>query len=530
MTFYSTYPDVEIPECSVYDYIFSSLKADELDLVAVVDGPQKMTYAELRRSIDALAGALDNRGVRSGDVVALHAPNSIGFMVAFHAVLRLGATVTTLNVLYSPAEIANQINDAQAKLYLTTSMLLPNALKGLEEAGLSRDHVILLDQAENYVSIAELIQQSRRPPEVVFDSATHLAVLPYSSGTTGKAKGVMLSHLNLVANIAQTDPMLPKYENKAVLAVLPFFHIYGMNIIMNLTLQQRGKLVILSKFDLKPCLELIQNERCATLYIAPPIAVALTKYPLLKDYDLSSVRLIVCGAAPMDEGLGTTLVERIPALLLQGFGMTELAPVSHVTPLNQPDIPVGSVGFAIPNICFKVIDPQTGKEIEGGSHERSQPGEMLVKGPNVMLGYLNNQEATDETITADGYLHTGDIVEVGAYGEVYVVDRLKELIKYKGYQVAPAELEALLLTHPDIYDAAVVAYPDEDAGEVPRAFIVRQPGSDLDQKQVTAFVTERVAAHKRIRIVEFIEAIPKSLQGKILRKELKGLPLQASTG
>jgi acyl-CoA synthetase (AMP-forming)/AMP-acid ligase II len=300
-----------------------------------------------------------------------------------------------------------------------------------------------------------------------------------------------------------------------------------MNVIMNLTLRQRGKLVILPKFDLKPFLELIQNEKCSSIYIAPPIAVALTKHTLVKEYDLSSIRTIICGAAPMDEALGAALTAQIPAVLLQGFGMTELSPVSHVTPLNNPDIPVGSIGFAIPNISFKVIDPQTGNLIEKVQNGRTQAGEMLIKGPNVMVGYLNNKEATGSTITLDGYLHTGDIVEVGPQGEVYVVDRLKELIKYKGYQVPPAELEALLLTHPAIADVAVVAHPDENAGEIPRAFIVLQPNSNVNKNEIMAFVATKVAPHKRIRIVDFIEAIPKSQSGKILRKELRGLPLSA---
>lgn len=525
MTYYSSYPEVEIPTSSIYDYIFSSLKNEELERIAVVDGSQQITYGQLRQKIDAFAGALHARGIQQGDVIALHAPNCLGFIIAFHGILRAGATITTLNVLYSPPEITSQINDSKAKLCITTSIFLPNAVAGVTDAGLDYKQIIVLDHAENYVSMTELISQAYRPPECFVHAATQLAVLPYSSGTTGKAKGVMLTHHNLVANIAQCSTVLPIRQDDTVLAVLPFFHIYGMNVIMNLTLQQRGKLVILPKFDLKPFLELIQNEKCSSIYIAPPIAVALTKHPLVKEYDLSSIRTIVCGAAPMDEALGAALTTQIPAVLLQGFGMTELSPVSHVTPLNNPNIPVGSIGFAIPNISFKVVDPQTGNEIEKVPNGRTQAGEMLVKGPNVMVGYLNNQEATNATITTDGYLHTGDIVEVGPQGEVYVVDRLKELIKYKGYQVPPAELEALLLTHPAVADAAVVAHPDEDAGEIPRAFVVLQPNSDIAKDEIMAFVAAKVAPHKRIRIVDFIEAIPKSLSGKILRKELRGLPL-----
>ncbi|MBJ8496234.1 AMP-binding protein [Acinetobacter oleivorans] len=527
MIYYSTYPEVEIPTGSIYDYIFNSLKEEELDRIAVIDGMQKISYGQLRQRIDALAGGFRARGIKQGDVIALHAPNSADFVITFHAILRAGATVTTLNVLYSPAEISSQIKDSEAKLCITTSMFLENAVAGVIDAGLSHEQVIVIEHTENYLSISELISQNYKPPEDFVETALQLAALPYSSGTTGKAKGVMLTHRNLVANIAQCSSVLPIRQDDTVLAVLPFFHIYGMNVIMNLTLRQRGKLVILPKFDLKPFLELIQNEKCSSIYIAPPIAVALTKHPLVKEYDLSSIRTIICGAAPMDEALGAALTEQIPAVLLQGFGMTELSPVSHVTPLNNPDIPVGSIGFAIPNISFKVIDPQTGNLIEKVQNGRTQAGEMLIKGPNVMVGYLNNKEATGSTITLDGYLHTGDIVEVGPQGEVYVVDRLKELIKYKGYQVPPAELEALLLTHPAIADVAVVAHPDENAGEIPRAFIVLQPNSNVNKNEIMAFVATKVAPHKRIRIVDFIEAIPKSQSGKILRKELRGLPLSA---
>lgn len=525
MTYYSTYPKVEIPNCSVYDYIFSSLNEEELNRVAATDGEKQITYAELRGRIDAFAGALAQQGVNVGDVVALHAPNCIAFMIAFHGILRAGATATTLNVLYSPSEIANQLNDSKAKLCITISMFLPNVLAGIADTALEKEQVIVLDGAEGHLSMLAMLSAGQTPPDVQFDATTHLAVLPYSSGTTGKAKGVMLSHYNLVANIAQSAAMLPIGQDDVTLAVLPFFHIYGMNVIMNITLYQRGKLVIMPKFDLPNFLQLIQNQKCSCVFIAPPIAVALTKVPLVKQFDLSSIRLIVSGAAPMDEALGAALVEQIPCHLLQGFGMTELSPVSHVTPLNSPHVPYGSIGVAVPNVSFKVVDPVTGIEVEKVPNGRTTAGEMLVHSPSRMLGYLNNQAATDATITADGFLHTGDIVEVGPHGEVYVVDRLKELIKYKGFQVPPAELEALLLTHPAIADSAVVAHPDEDAGEIPRAFVVLQADATVSKDEIMSYVAAKVASHKQIRIVDFIDAIPKSMSGKILRKDLKGRPL-----
>ncbi len=334
----------------------------------------------------------------------------------------------------------------------------------------------------------------------------------------------MLTHRNLLANIAQCEPVLQVGGDDRVLAVLPFFHIYGLNVIMNLTLRKRGSLVTMPKFDLPVFLRTMQSRRCSYLFIAPPVAVALAKHPAVDEADMSSVRVIVCGAAPLDEALGNALTDRLQCRLLQGFGMTELSPVSHVTPIDDPNLSIGSIGVAVPNIEFKLVDPDTGTEIEPAADGRTAAGEMLVRGPGVMMGYLGNDEATAATIDPDGFLHTGDIVQVGPKREVYVVDRLKELIKYKGYQVPPAELEALLLTHPAVVDAAVVAHPDEDAGEIPRAFVVLQSGASMTAEDVMEFVAGQVAPHKRIRLVDFIDTVPKSLSGKILRKDLKGRP------
>ncbi|GAA4397027.1 4-coumarate--CoA ligase family protein [Tsukamurella soli] len=522
MTITSTYPDVDIPDVGVYDYLFAGLRPDELIAVAIIDGERSLTYGELQAAVNAFAGALAALGVTPGDVVALHAPNGIGFAVAFHGILRAGATVTTVNALYSPHEIANQLRDSRASAYITISSLLPAALAGTEEAGLSTDAFIVLDAVEGYPSLTELLAAGEPAPQVDLDPKTHLAVLPYSSGTTGLPKGVMLTHTNLVANIAQCTPALKVSPDDAVIAVLPFFHIYGMNVLLNLTLRNRGTLVTLPKFDLVEFLTTIRDRRITYAFIAPPVAVALAKHPIVDSYDLSSLRVVVSGAAPLDETLGEALVQRLGIRLLQGFGMTELSPVSHVTPFDDPHVSVGSIGTAIPNIEFKIVDPDTGDEITWTPGEPSAPGEMLVRGPNVMQGYLGNPEATTSTIEPDGFLHTGDIVVVGPQGEAYVVDRLKELIKYKGYQVPPAELEAVLLTHPAIADAAVVAHPDEEAGELPRAFVVLQHGASLSAAEVIDYVADRVAPHKKVRIVDFIDTVPKSVSGKILRKDLKG--------
>src|SRR5690606_38975124 len=270
-------------------------------------------------------------------------------------------------------------------------------------------------------------------------------------------------------------------------------------------------------FDLQEFLRVISEYRVSRIYIAPPVAVALAKHPIGDQYDLSCIDVIFSGAAPLDAELGHAVAKRLGCTVLQGYGMTELSPVSHSMPDDRPDLDLNSCGFAIPNITCKIVDPETGEEVGPGV-----PGELWVKGPNVMAGYLNNPEATAATLDDEGYLHTGDVATVTEDGVFTIVDRVKELIKYKGYQAPPAELEALLLTHEKIADAAVIGVRDAEGEEVPKAFVVRQEGaSDLTEEDVMTFVAERIAPHKKVRVVEFIDQIPKSASGKILRKDLR---------
>ncbi len=523
MVIKSPIPNVEIPDVSIYEFVFGGLAGADLDRVAVVDGTSgaETTYGQLLGQVNAIAGGLAARGIGVGDVVALHAPNVPAFVAVFHGILRSGATVTTINSLYTPEDIANQLLDARARLLITVSPLLPNSGPAAAAAGLSRDEVIVMDGADGYANLRDLLTSGNPAPDAAFDPATHLAVLPYSSGTTGRPKGVMLTHRNLVANIVQSNPFIGLDSHDVVLAVLPFFHIYGLTVLLNLALAYRAKLVTMPRFDLPEFLRIIQDERCTAVFIAPPIAVALAKHPLIDQYDLSSVEFVLSGAAALDGRLAHAVAERLGTLVLQGYGMTEMSPVSHVIPRNRPDIDRGSIGLLVPNSEIRIVDTATGAEIEAPEAGESPPGELLVRGPQIMVGYLNNDEATAATLEANGFLHTGDIVSIDSDGILRVVDRLKELIKYKGYQVPPAELEALLLTHDAIADAAVVAHPDEEAGEIPKAFVVLQPGAELSALEVIEFVEARVSPHKKIRAVEFIEAIPKSTSGKILRKDLR---------
>ncbi len=522
MSIRSPYPDVEIPEVSLFEFLFAGGFGDRAHAPALIDGGSgaATTFAELAAMVTRIAAALAERGIGAGDVVGIFAPNTPHWVAAFHGVLRANAVVTSANSLYTAGELAHQLHDSGATLLITVSSFLDRVAAAAKEVGLGEDAIVVLDgpaaNSDGYTSLRDLLATTAEPP-VLTVGAWDTAVLPYSSGTTGLAKGVVLTHRNLVANLLQIQPLGGVTSATKILAVLPFFHIYGMTVMMNQGLHARSTVVTMPRFDLVEFLRVISEHQIQRVYIAPPVAVALAKHPIVEQYDLSCIDVIFSGAAPLDGELGRAVAKRLSCTVLQGYGMTELSPVSHCIPDDRPDLDLSSVGFAIPNTECKLVDPETGAEVGPGGR-----GELCVKGPNVMVGYLHNPQATAETLDEDGYLHTGDVATVTKDGVFSIVDRVKELIKYKGYQVPPAELEALLLTHDKIADAAVIGVRDAEGEEVPKAFVVKQ-GRDIELSadEVMAFVAERIAPHKKIRAVEFIDEVPKSAAGKILRKDLR---------
>jgi acyl-CoA synthetase (AMP-forming)/AMP-acid ligase II len=520
----SPYPDQVISKTSVFEFLFGDLSEEDAARTAIVDGTTgaETTFGELAERSILLAGALAARGIGVGSVVALHCPNVPEFATAFHGILRSGASATTVNALYTAEEITVQLRDSGARTLVTMRSVYEQAKVAADAVGLTAEAVIVLDGMDGHPSLADLLGQGAPAPDLVFDPATHVAVLPYSSGTTGIPKGVQLSHTNLVANVCQVRAAVDVEATDRVLALLPFSHIYGMTVLLNIALERRATLVTMPRFDLPDFLRIIQDHSCTYLFIAPPLAVALSKHPLIDQYDLTSVRAILSGAAPIDAALMAAVENRLNTRMRQGYGMSEASPVTHVLPADGDHLSLGSVGVPVANLEAKLMSVETGEEIVQPAGGHSAPGELWVRGPNVMLGYLGREDATRETIDEDGFLHTGDIATVGEQGEFYIVDRLKELIKYKGHQVAPAELEALLLTHPEILDAAVVGSLDDDGQEIPKAFVVRLDGSSIDEHAVMSFVASHVAPHKKVRAVSFIDGVPKSAAGKILRKDLRG--------
>ncbi len=508
--YFSPLPDVEIPDSTVTDYVFRNAGAHP-DRVAMIDGVtgSSHTFAELTTAIRALAGGLTARGLEAGAIVALMAPNMPEFAIVFHGAAVAGLATTTLNPTYTAEEIRHQLIDSGAVLLFTIEALAPLATEAIE--GTAVTDVIFLDKAEGSQSLVGMYATPSN--QVAVDVDDHVVTLPYSSGTTGLAKGVMLTHKNLVANLAQCGPVLDVHHGEATLAVLPFFHIYGMQVLMNNLLANGATVITLPRFDFVRALELIQEHRITKFYAVPPMILALAKQSIVDDYDLSSLSLIMSGAAPLGGDLADDAAKRVGCEVVQGFGMTELSPVSHATLAGQGK--AGSCGVTIPNTESRIVD-EAGNDVPAG-HD----GELWVRGPQVMKGYLNNEGATAATIDRDGWLHTGDVGHIDSDGHLSIVDRLKELIKYKGFQVAPAELEALLLTHDAVADCAVVGIPDDEAGELPKAFIALNPEAIADEADLREFVAGQVASYKQLRAVEFIDEIPKSASGKILRRFLR---------
>jgi acyl-CoA synthetase (AMP-forming)/AMP-acid ligase II len=524
MIYRSSLAEVSPPNQSLTEYILAD-SATRADKNAIVDGPsgRALTYGTLSVRIRQVANGLSRRGFGKGDVFALYCPNLPEYAVAFHGVASLGGINTTINPLYTPKELNRQLSDADAKLVLTVPPFLENVREGVQ--GTNVEEVFVLGEAEGATHFAALLDNDGDPPAVAIDPDRDLVVLPYSSGTTGLQKGVMLSHRNLVANIEQSLAAFEGglRESDVVMGVLPFFHIYGMVVVMSLTLRVGSTVISMPRFDLEQFLGLMQKHRATGAYLVPPIVLALAKHPVVDEYDLSSLRWIVSGAAPLGKELASATSERLSCLVLQGYGLTETSPVTHLVPMKEEKIKPGSVGPPVPSTECRVVDVSSGKDVEPG-----EQGEIWMRGPQVMQGYLSNPEATEACLDGDGWFKSGDIGYADDNGNFYVVDRLKELIKYKGMQVAPAELEALLLTHPKIADVAVVPKDDDEAGEIPKAFAVLR--EDVSEKEIMEFVAERVAPHKKIRAVEFVDRIPKSPSGKILRRvlvayEREGAPL-----
>jgi acyl-CoA synthetase (AMP-forming)/AMP-acid ligase II len=508
----SPFPDQPIPEQTLTEYVFADV-GRRSDKTAVIEGRtgRTLTYGALIDSIRRLGGGLAEAGFGPGKILAILAPNIPEYATVLHGAALAGGAVTTINPTYTAREVHHQLVDSGATVLVTTSTALPVAGEAAVGSAVETIAVIGDDHA-GVPGLSDLMGDPLTGQLPV--DLNSIVALPYSSGTTGLAKGVMLSHRNLVSNLVQITAAADITDSETIVAVLPFFHIYGMQVLMNLGLSVGATIVTLPRFDLGQFLRLHQDYGATRAVVAPPMVLALAKDPLVDEFDLSRLTLLNSGAAPLSAEIALEAGARLDCEVSQGYGMTELSPTSHRTPRGQSK--PGSVGTAVPNTETMIVDPVSGEPVDV-----NQSGEIWVRGPQVMLGYLNNPAATAATIDVDGWLHTGDIGRIDEDGYLFVVDRLKELIKYKGFQVPPAELEAVLLTYPAVADAAVIGVPDVEAGEVPVAFVKTRPGFDVSEEAIMSYVASQVAHYKQVRTVTFVEKIPRSPSGKILRRVLR---------
>ncbi|TKY67858.1 4-coumarate--CoA ligase 2 [Spatholobus suberectus] len=514
--FTSKLPDIPLPNnVPLHTYCF--LKLPEIaDRPCLIAGDRTYTYADTHLLSRKVAAGMAKLGIRKGDAIMILLPNSPEFVFSFMAASVLGAVATTANPFYTAAEISKQLTASKAKLVVTLSAHFHklDASEGLRV-------VTVDDPPANCLRFSAVSEADESEVPEVEISPEDAVVLPFSSGTTGLPKGVVLTHKSLVTGVAQQmegeNPNVFMKEEDVVLCVLPLFHIFSMHSVMMCALRAGSAILLIDKFEIRALLEAIQRHRVSVAMVVPPLVVALTKNPAVGEYDLSSIRLLMSGAAPLGHQLEEALRNRLPnAVLGQGYGMTEAGPVLAMCLgfAKQPfPTKAGSCGTVVRNAELKVIDPKTGYSLP-----RNHPGEICIRGPQIMKGYLNDEKATAATIDVDGWLHTGDIGYVDDDDEVFLIDRVKELIKFKGFQVPPAELEDLLMSHPSIADAAVVPQNDDAAGEVPVAFVV---SFDLTEQAVKDYIAKQVVFYKRLHKVYFVHAIPKSPTGKILRKELR---------
>ena len=471
-----------------------------------MDGTE-YTFRRVWETGKRLGRFLQDQGIQKGDRVAILSANVPEYVVAFQGTVHAGAVVTTLNPLYKERELLHQLEDCDASA-IFTMRFLQTPVQNLREHLPNMKHVWAIED------VWDLAKES--PPEphsVEIDPKTDLVALPYSSGTTGLPKGVMISHFNLIANVRQLLNTGLTNAYSVYLDFLPYFHIYGLTVLMNGGFANGVTQVIMPRFDSQLCLDLVRRYKVSNLFVVPPALLALANFAEADKFDTSSLEFIVSGAAPLPPEVAQRAKSIYGCKILQGYGMTETSAVSNVNPLNR--VKPTSVGPPIADTVEKVVSLEDDREL--GADET---GELLIQGPQIMRGYWNRPEDTADTITQDGWLRTGDIAQFDEEGYVYIVDRKKELIKYKGYQVPPAELEALLMEHPAIADVAVIPKPHEEGGEIPKAFVLLKAGEDASADEIMQFVAERVAPYKKVREVEFVDAIPKSLSGKILRRDL----------
>lgn len=505
-----------IPELTVPRFIRqqTQLWPDAVALVEAASG-RELTYAALDRMIGRIAAGLSAHGFKAGDTLLMYAPNLPEWPVMALGAMAAGGVMSGANPGYGVADLAHQMRDAGSRFVCTVPSLLAAVREAAALAGC--EHIVLIGgDAPGTIGWDSLLACTGPEPEVPNDPDA-IAAVPYSSGTTGLAKGVLLTHRTIVANVWQCNQTDADQAIGVALAFLPMFHIFGLTVVTLCGLARGNKLVTLPRFEPESFLQAIVKYRVNRLAVVPPVLQFLATHPLVDQYDLSSIESIGCGGAPLGADLQQKAATRLKCAVFQGFGMTESSGVvAACDPRHQR---IGASGRLLPGTEARIVDP-----VSGGNMPAGEAGELWFHGPQAFKGYLNQPEPTRATITRDGWVQTGDIGFIDADGYLFITDRLKELIKVKGFQVAPAELEALLATHPAVADVTVIGRLDERAGEVPVAYVV--PRGALEIGALKAWLAERVVPYKQLADVVICEAIPKSPSGKILRRIVRQMDAQ----
>lgn len=520
--------DIDYPKIPLHGLLKKSVKTHpESSVISYFE--RKITYTELDVLSDQFAAALAALDVKKGGIVAIFLPNIPQFLIAYFGVLKAGAVLTAISPLHKEREVAYQLNDSGAEAIVTLNTLYP-ILEGVWRKTKLK-HVIVTHteeyaknpaatktpRAPNFHSFQELLKPAK-PPSVDINPCTDLAALQYTGGTTGTAKGAMLTHLNLVSNAIAFAAWIQGSSSDTFLAALPLFHIYGMTTSMTVPISLAAKMVLLPRFEPTAALEAIQRRRVTVFCGVPTMYSVLLANPELEKFDLTSIRVCISGASPLPPQVQKKFMQVTGGFLAEGYGLTEASPVTHCNPLDKTmrTVRVGSIGLPLPNTNARIVDVEKGiKTLAIG-----KKGELAVKGPQVMQGYWRNSEET-ALVFREGWLLTGDIARMDHDGYFYITDRKKDLIKYKDYSVYPRELEDVLYEHPTVKLCAVVGKPAPLVGEIPKAFIVLKDGAQVSETEITAFVKEKVAPYKAVREVEFRQQLPISAAGKVLRRALQ---------
>ncbi len=533
--------EVEIPGVPV-TALFDRTVADYPHQIAVLFYGRRITYRELSDLVHRFANALIGLGVRPGDRVALLLPNCPQFVIAYFGAWKAGAVVTPVNPLYTPKEIAYQLNDAGAETIVTLSRFYPRVQAARGETPLRR---VIATTIKEYMGMptrwlytllkerkagdrvpvapedyrwANLLRRADPSPPSVRVEPEDLALLQYTGGTTGVPKGAMLTHYNLVANITQARAWIQavvREGQESILCVLPFFHLYGIAACLHLAILLGATMILLPRWDVNEVLKTIHRLRPTLFPGVPTMYIAINHHPERHKYDLSSLRFCLSGAAPLPAEVQQEFERLSGCRMVQGYGMTEASPVTHLTPLVG-ETPLRSTGLPVPNTDACIVDVETGQQILPPGQE----GEIIVRGPQVMKGYWRMPTET-ANVLRDGWLHTGDIGYMDERGFFYVVDRKKDMIISGGAKVFPREVEEVLYQHPGVREVAIVGVPDPYWGEAVKAYIVPREGATLTEEEIIRFCKERLAAYKVPKYVEFRNELPKTLVGKVLRRMLR---------